>query len=167
MFSLSYCFLLMPGRKSIHKCYNGTEPILPLRDIVWQHWSFQGDSLCCPSCHKLDPGRLYHQFLEQLANCLWNKNMCHHYLIYFYSFWLVLKVLSNLQCKTGHKLIFMPCIINTQVYSLIPCIKAWLLNQTKKKNPKTLHFIFSNSSIEFEFNGKDFTVEWPKNQYAN
>lgn len=93
IFSLSYCFLLMPGRKSIHKCYNGTELILPLRDIVWQHWSFQGDSLCCPSCHKLDPGRLYHQFLEQLANCLWNKNMCHHYLIYFYSFWLVLKVL--------------------------------------------------------------------------
>lgn len=37
----------------------------------------------------------------------------------------------------------------------------------QKKNPKTLHFIFSNSSIEFEFNGKDFTVDWPKNQYAN
>lgn len=123
MFSLSYCFLLMPGRKSINKCYYGTELILPLRDIVWQHWSFQGDSLCCLSCHKLDPGRLYPRFLEQLANCLWNKNMCHPYLIYFYSSWLILKVLQN-QCKNGHKLIFMPCISNTQVYCLIPCIKA-------------------------------------------
>lgn len=157
MFSLSYCFLLMPGRKSIHKCYNGTELILPLRDIVWQHWSFQGDSLCCLSCHKLDPGRLYPQFLEQLANCLWNKNMCHPYLIYFYSSWLVLKVLQN-QCKNGHKLIFMPCIRNTQVYCLIPCIKE-------------KHFILFLVILVLSLNLMERisckTVDWSKNQYTN